>query len=150
MTDIQASLGLHQLRKQESFIARREKIAEFYDEAFAELDGLVKTQPRPHDGQSRHVLHLYVILFDIARMKASRNEIISALLAENIGAALHFHPVHVMPFYQRKYSYQPDDLPVTHRIGESVLSLPIVPQMTERDAQDVVQAVTKVVYGYRA
>jgi dTDP-4-amino-4,6-dideoxygalactose transaminase len=149
MTDIQASLGLPQLHKQEEFIARREEIAAFYDEAFSEFDGMVRTQPRPHDGQSRHVLHLYVLLLNLARLKVNRNQVISALLAENIGAAMHFMPLHQHPFYRAKYGYQPDDFPVARQVGESVLSLPLVPQMTERDAQDVVDAVRKVVDAYK-
>ena len=148
MTDLQASLGLHQLRKQEQFIARREELAAFYDEAFSEFDGVVRTAPRPHDGQSRHVLHLYVLLLDLARLKASRNQFISALLAENIGASMHFWPLHMHPYYREKYGYQPDDFPVARRVGESVLSLPLTPQMSERDAQDVVDAVRKVVETY--
>jgi dTDP-4-amino-4,6-dideoxygalactose transaminase len=149
MTDIQASLGTHQLRKQEGFIARREVLARYYDEAFSEFDGLIRTQARPHDGQSRHVLHLYVIMFDMARVKVSRNEMIDALLAENIGAALHFWPLHMMPYYRETYGYKPDDLPVARGVGESVMSLPLTPQMSDRDAQDVVAAVTKVVETYR-
>jgi dTDP-4-amino-4,6-dideoxygalactose transaminase len=150
MTDLQASLGIHQLRKQEQFIARRQELAAFYDKAFGELDGMVRTVPRPHDGQSRHVLHLYVLLLNMARLKADRNQVISALLAENIGVSMHFWPVHMHPYYQQKYGYQPDDFPVARCVGESVLSLPLVPQMTERDAQDVVDAVEKVIDAYKS
>ncbi len=149
MTDIQASLGIHQLRKQEQFIARREEIAAFYDEAFSECAGLVRTVPRPHDGTSRHVLHLYVLLLDLARLSVNRNRVISALLAENIGVSMHFWPLHMHPYYREKYGYKPDDYPVARRVGESVLSLPLVPQMTKHDAQDVVDAVVKVVGTYR-
>jgi dTDP-4-amino-4,6-dideoxygalactose transaminase len=148
MTDIQASLGLHQLRKQEQFIARREEIAACYDKAFNELGGIVRTQPRPHDGASRHALHLYVLLLDLARLKADRNRIISALLAENIGASLHFWPLHMHPYYRDKYGYRPDDFPVSRLVGESVLSLPLVPQMSNLDAQDVVEGVRKVVRAF--
>ena len=148
MTDLQASLGLHQLAKQEQFIARREDLAGFYDEAFSEFDGIVRAVPRPHDGQNRHVLHLYVLLLDLARLKVDRNQFISALLAENIGVSMHFWPLHMHPFYREKYGYQPDDFPVARRVGESVLSLPLVPQMSRADAQDVVDAVRKVVEAY--
>jgi dTDP-4-amino-4,6-dideoxygalactose transaminase len=148
MTDLQASLGIHQLRKQEQFIARREEIASFYDESFSEFDGLLKTQPRPHDGQTRHVLHLYPILLNLTRLRVDRNRVISALLAENVGASLHFWPLHMHPYYRDKYGYKPEDFPVACRVGESVLSLPLVPQMTERDAQDVVDAVRKVIETY--
>lgn len=149
MTDVQASLGIHQLRKQEAFIARREELASFYDEAFSELDGLVWTQPRPHDGLNRHVLHLYPLLVDVQRLKVNRNCILSALLAENIGASMHFNPLHMMPYYRETYGYQPGDFPNAQRVGEREISLPVQPQLTDRDAQDVVDAVKKVLEAYR-
>ncbi len=148
MTDVQASLGLHQLRKQERFIARREELAAFYDEAFSEFDGMVRTQFRPRDGKNRHVLHLYVLILNLPRLKVTRNQFIDALLAENIGAALHFNPLHNMPFYRERYGYKPEDLPVANEVGNSVLSLPLTPQMTQRDAQDVVDGVAKMLKAY--
>jgi dTDP-4-amino-4,6-dideoxygalactose transaminase len=148
MTDIQASLGLHQLRKQEQFVARREALANYYDRAFRDLD-IVHTVARPHDGLTRHVLHLYVLMLDLHRLTVNRNRVLSALLAENIGASVHFWPVHMHPYYCRKYGYQPGDLPVARRVGESVLSLPLVPQMTDQDAEDVVTAIYKVTQAYR-
>ncbi len=148
MTDLQASLGIHQLRKQEKFIARREQIASFYDEAFSEMDGLVWTPPRPRDGLSRNVLHLYPILIDVTRLTVNRNRIISALLAENIGASMHFNPLHMMPYYRETYGYKPNDFPNAQRVGEREISLPIQPQITDHDAQDVVDAVKKVLGAY--
>lgn len=145
MTDLQASLGIHQLRQQEAWIARREEIASYYDEAFSELGGIVQTVPRPRDGASRHALHLYVILLDLERLRISRNEFISALLAENIGASMHFWPLHMHPFYREKYGHTAEDFPVARRVGESEISLPVQPQITEGDAADVVAAVKKVV-----
>jgi dTDP-4-amino-4,6-dideoxygalactose transaminase len=149
MTDLQASLGIHQLRKQEAFIARRQEIASFYDEAFSELDGLIWTPPRPHDGCSRHVLHLYPILIDVAQLRVDRNTVLSALLAENIGVSMHFHPLHMMPYYRDKYGYQPHDFPNAQRVGEREISLPVQPQITDADAQDVVDAVKKVLNAYK-
>ncbi len=158
MTDIQASLGLHQLHKQEQFIARREELAAYYDEAVSEFRSprpqgvggdLVQTIRRPQDGQTRHVLHLYAILIDMAQLRVSRDRVISALLAENIGASMHFYPLHMHPFYRDKYGYRPDDFPVARRVGESEVSLPLVPQMSQRDAEDVVAAVRKVLEAYR-
>ncbi len=148
MTDIQASLGIHQLRKQEAFIARREQIASFYDEAFSELGSMVWTPPRPHDGQNRHVLHLYSLLVDVTRLRVDRNQVISALLAENIGASMHFNPLHAMPYYRDKYGYQPSDFPNAQCVGEREISLPVQPQITDADAQDVVEAVKKVLSAY--
>ncbi len=149
MTDVQASLGIHQLRKQEGFIARREELASFYDEALSELDGMVWTPPRPRDGATRHVLHLYPVLVNTARLKVDRNQVISALMAENIGVSMHFHPLHMMPYYRAKYGYTPESFPHALRVGQSEISLPIQPQITARDAQDVVDALKKVLRAYR-
>lgn len=148
MTDVQASLGIHQLRKQEAFIARREEIASFYDEAFSELEGLVWTQPRPHDGLNRHVLHLYPILIDVKQLTVNRNRVLSALLAENIGVSMHFYPLHEMPYYRETYGYAPHDFPNAHWVGETEISLPVQPQITDSDAMDVVEAVKKVLEAY--
>lgn len=149
MTDLQASLGLHQLRRQEGFLARREQLAAFYDDAFAAFDGLISTQFRPADGTARHALHFYPLVLDTARLRVSRNAVIDALLAENIGVSMHFQPLHQMPFYCERYGYAPQDLPVAQRIGSSEISLPLQPQMTGEDAADVVEAVSKVLRAYR-
>lgn len=149
MTDIAASLGIHQLRRQENFLARREEIASFYDEAFTELDGIVSTQFRPRDGTARHALHFYPLLLNTERVRVSRNEIINALLAENIGVSMHFQPLHQMLYYREKYGYAPSDLPNASKIGASEISLPLQPQMSDDDARDVVEAVMRVLNFYR-
>lgn len=98
---------------------------------------------------NRHVLHLYPLLVDVQRLKVNRNCILSALLAENIGASMHFNPLHMMPYYRETYGYQPGDFPNAQRVGEREISLPVQPQLTDRDAQDVVDAVKKVLEAYR-
>lgn len=148
MTDVQASLGIHQLHKQEGFIARREELASFYDEALNEMDGLVWTPPRPRGDESRNVLHLYPILVDTTRLTVDRNQVISALLAENIGVSMHFNPLHMMPYYRDTYGYTPEMFPNALRVGISEISLPIQPKISDRDAQDVVDAVKKVLGAY--
>lgn len=148
MTDLQASLGIHQLRKQEAFIARRQEIASFYDEAFSEMDGLLWTPPRPRDEFNRHVLHLYPLLVDVTQLRVDRNTVLSALLAENIGVSMHFNPLHMMPYYRDTYGYQPGDFPHAQRVGETEISLPVQPQISDKDAEDVVEAVKKVLKAY--
>lgn len=149
MTDLQAALGLHQLRRQEGFLARREQIAGLYDSAFAAWQGILSTQFRPRDGESRHALHFYPLLLNLDRLTVGRNQILDALLAENIGVSMHFQPLHEMPYYRDAYQYAPDAFPIAHRIGSSEISLPLQPQMMDKDAQDVVNAVEKIlsVYG---
>lgn len=153
MTDMAASLGLHQLRRQEGFLTRREELADFYDREFGELDGMVRTQFRPkdgdsHDGAVRHALHFYALLPEMERLRVSRNVVLDALLAENIGVSMHFQPLHQMPFYRDKYGYKSEDMPNALRIGGSEISLPLQPQMSDEDAGDVVTAVKKVMRAF--
>jgi len=148
MPDLMASLGIHQLAKLEGFLKTRERYARIYDEVFATLPG-VRLQPRPKDDANRHALHLYALILDPAQFKVSRDQIINALLAENIGAALHYRAVHMHPFYRETFGYKPEDYPVAASVGESILSLPLVPCMTEPDLADVIEGVTKVLSAYR-
>ncbi|MEZ5317448.1 MAG: DegT/DnrJ/EryC1/StrS family aminotransferase [Vicinamibacterales bacterium] len=147
MTDLQASIGIHQLRKQEGFLEIRERLALRYDEAFDRIEG-VRRQPRPAGG-ARHALHLYVLILDPACFRADRDEIVMALRAENIGAAIHYRALHTHPYYRDRFGYVPGDFPVAEAIGRQILSLPLTPGMTEADADDVVEAVTKVLRGVR-
>jgi dTDP-4-amino-4,6-dideoxygalactose transaminase len=149
MPDVVASLGIHQLAKQERFLEIREQYARCYDEAFANLPG-VRLQPRPRDlDQNRHALHLYVLIFDPEQFRVDRNDIMSALLAENIGAALHYRAVHTHPFYRETFGYQHDDFPFAAQVGDNILTLPLTPGMSTRDVEDVITAVNKVLSAYR-
>jgi dTDP-4-amino-4,6-dideoxygalactose transaminase len=149
MPDLIASLGLHQLKKQERFLEVREQHARHFDEAFEHLPG-VRLQPRPCDlAQNRHALHLYVLILDPEQFKVDRNQILSALLAENIGAALHYRAVHTHPFYRDTFGYKHEDFRNAAEIGDSILSLPLTPGMILQDADDVIAAVNKVLNAYR-
>lgn len=148
MPDLLASLGIHQLRRIEDNLAKREQLACIYDAAFSAMPG-VRLQPRPTDGLNRHGLHLYVLVLDLAQFKTDRNQIINALLAENIGAALHYRALHMHPYYRETYRYQPGDFPQAALVGESILSLPLTPCMSEQDVADVIEAVYKVLAAYR-
>lgn len=158
MPDLTAALGIHQLRKQERFLAIREVYAAVYDAAFAGLP--VRTQYRPpikdstssngdEAARDRHALHLYVLMLEEGAFRASRDEIVDALLAENIGAAIHYRALHLHPWYRDTYRYRPDDFPHAHRIGEHIFSLPLTPGMGWADGQDVITAVQKVLTAYR-
>lgn len=148
MPDLLAALGIHQLKKQEAFLETRERFARIYDDAFANMPG-VCLQPRPQGPGDRHALHLYVLILNLAQFKVPRNQIIASLLAENIGAALHYRALHMHPFYRQTYGYKPDDFPVAASVGESILSLPLYPCMTGTDVNDVICGVTKVLEAYR-
>jgi dTDP-4-amino-4,6-dideoxygalactose transaminase len=148
MTDLQASLGLPQLRKQEAFLTVRERLARQYDAAFAGMPG-VRLQQRPADGRSRHALHLYVLILDLDQFRVDRDQVVEALRAENIGVGIHYRALHTHPYYRDRFGYRPEDFPNAALVGRSTLTLPLGPSMSDDDASDVIEAVTRVLSAYR-
>jgi dTDP-4-amino-4,6-dideoxygalactose transaminase len=155
MTDIQAALGLHQLRKLPQFQARRREIVQRYHEAFSQWEELQVPTERP---EVEHAWHLYVLRLNLERFRPSaasgqpsavRNRFIEELRARNIGTSVHFIPVHLHPYYRDTYGYKPEDFPVAYREYQRIVSLPLYPRMSDQDVQDVVDAVVEVVKQYR-
>ncbi len=142
MMDIQAAMGLHQLRKLDGFIEERRRRVMRYQEAFRTVAGLQlpKEVPYPH----RHAWHLYTPLVDIDRLKIDRDAFMFELKQKNIGSGLHYSAVHEFSYYAKKYGYQPNDFPNAHFVSERILSLPLFPTMTDQDQNDTVEAVIEI------
>ena len=147
MTDMQASLGLHQLARLERSLAVRERIWATYDEAFADVPGVLVRKPVVQPG-SRHARHLYTLELDLEALECDRGRFMSALSAENVGSGIHFVPVHLHQHYRDTYGTRRGDHPHAERIGAGTLSLPLSAAMSDADAADVVAAVTKVARHY--
>lgn len=139
MTDIQAALGASQMEKLDRFMARRREIAQSYNEAFADLPNVTVPVQHPKAASS---WHLYVLRWKVGD-GVDRRAIFEALRAENIGVNVHYIPVYRQPYY-RSLGYHAQGCPEAERFYESALSLPIFPRMSEKDIQDVIQAVCKV------
>ena len=142
MTDIQASLGIHQLRRIDEFTRIRQEYAAIYDAAFRPVDGITTPVRRP---DRNHTFHLYPIQVDATRLGISRDEIIQKLTRLNIGTSVHFIPVHLHPFYRDTFGYVPADFPNASRIYAGLLSLPLYPAMALTDVDYVHRAVRDVV-----
>ena len=142
MTDIQAALGLHQLRKLETFHRRRREIAARYNQAFREF-GELET-PTVHEWAG-HAWHLYVLRLNPDQLAISRNQFISELLTRNIGTSVHFIPIHLHSYYRETYGYSPEDFPVAYSEYQRIISLPCCPRMQEQDVEDVIDAVSQLV-----
>jgi len=146
MTDIQAALGIHQLRKLDGFIETRRRYARLYDEAFAALPE-VET-PLVRAGRW-HVYHLYPIRLRLEGLTIDRAQFIEELRARGIGSSVHFVPVHLHPYYAQQFGYRPGDLPCAEALYRRIISLPLYPAMAEGDVADVIQAVVDVVQAFR-
>ncbi len=142
MTDIQAAIGMVQLRKLTSFAIRRSEIARRYNEAFATVEELQIPAHRP---EVEHAWHVYALRLRLDRLTISREEFIEALRSRNISASVHFIPIHLHPWYRDTYGYRPDDFPVAYREYQRLVSLPIFPAMQDRDIQDVIDTVIGIV-----
>lgn len=142
MTDIQAAIGLCQLRKLECFDERRREVVEMYHDAFAGEDALELPVER-HD--VRHAWHLYVLRLRPDALRIGRDQFIDELAARNIGTSVHFIPVHLHPYYRDRYGYEEQDFPVAVGNFERMLSLPLNPRLTSTDVGDVIEAVLDIV-----
>jgi len=147
MTDIQAALGLWQLRKLEGFQQRRREVVSQYDRAFGAEPALEVPVTRP---EVEHAWHLYVLRLREDALTIGRERFIQELTERNIGTSVHFIPIHIHPYYRDKYNFTPDSFPVAHENYRRMLSLPLNPGLTDRDVSDVIEAVLDVVRSYRA
>jgi len=135
-TDINASLGLVQLKKQKMLRDKRAHIANMYNEAFRHQEKIVL----PHIKNDRETSwHLYVIKID------NRDEIIEKLKEKNIGTSVHFIPIHKHTYYKNRYGYKEEDYPIANVVFEKSLSLPIYPDMTNKEIQYVIDTILALV-----
>jgi dTDP-4-amino-4,6-dideoxygalactose transaminase len=142
MTDLQAALGLSQLPCLDGWIDRRAELWERYDELLA---GLPLSTPVPADGRHRHARHLYQVMIGDAA-PVSRDQLIGELHARNIGTGVHYRGVHLHPYYRDRYGLARGDFPVADDISDRTLSLPLGPQLTDGDQDDVVGALREVLH----
>lgn len=134
MTDMQAALGIHQLKKLDKFIETRREYVQIYNEGFRKLDGIITPYEKP---DVKHVYYLYPILLE----EFDRNEFIEKMKERGIGCSVHFIPLHLHPFYRDTFGFKKGDLPNTEWVYEREVSLPLYPKMSEEDLWGVISAV---------
>ena len=145
MMDIQAALGIHQLKRLEAGLKRREEIWKRYDVAFK---GLPVQIPAPPEKDTRHARHLYTILLKLEDLRTDRDTIQQALYEENIGTGIHYISLHLHQYYRERYKFKKDDFPNALYVSERTISLPLSTKLTDDDVQDVIDAVRKVLDKY--
>jgi dTDP-4-amino-4,6-dideoxygalactose transaminase len=146
MMDIQAALGIHQLRRLEGFVQQRTHFAALYREGFAGLEAVALPPVRE---DIRHAWHLFPILVQPEVLTIDRDRFIEELRGENIGTSVMYIPLHMHTYYQKLLGHQPGDFPTAHRLYERVINLPISPKMADEDVLDVIAAVRRIARRYR-
>ena len=146
MTDLQAAIGLVQLKRFEAFQRRRRAIAARYVASFAGCDALEVPVVRP---EVEHAWHLFVLRLRLEALSIGRDAFIDLLRERNIGTSVHFIPVHLHPFYRDKYGLKPGDFPNAMAHYRRSISLPLHPALSDADVNDVCEAVLDIVQRHR-
>jgi dTDP-4-amino-4,6-dideoxygalactose transaminase len=147
MMDIQAALGLWQLPRLEGFLQERLRLAARYDQALADVTGLILPQRVPYS--ARHAWHLYTPLVDIDRLTISRDRFMAELKSRNIGTGLHYTAAHEFTYYASTYGWSPGDFPEAHFVSERIVSLPLFPGLSDADQDEVVEVARDVLGRFR-
>jgi dTDP-4-amino-4,6-dideoxygalactose transaminase len=143
LTDLQASIGIVQLRRFRHLQQIRAGIAEFYRKSFESFPAVrLPGYPPPYPAQSSN--HLFPILLDLERLKVGRDEFAERLRDLNIATSVHYFPVHLFRYYAGALGHERGDFPNAEQAFERILSLPIYPAMRLSDAEDVAVAVARV------
>jgi dTDP-4-amino-4,6-dideoxygalactose transaminase len=142
MMDIQAALGIHQLKSLDAFIERRTELAKRYDEALEGWDQIFLPQRPCYD--HKHAWHQFAIRINPEKAKMSRDDFIEEMKKHNIGAGLQFSAVHLYEFYKKAYGYKEGDFPISEKVGQTIVSLPLFPSMSENDQERVIRTMQKI------
>ncbi len=143
MTDIAASIGIHQLKKIYAFQKRRAEIARMYDQAFSDLPVLLP--PKAPAGEM-HAWHLYILRLT-ENAPVQRDRFIEMMTEAGIGCSVHFIPLHLHPYWRDRYYYQPDNFPHALKTYQAAVSLPIYTKMSDADVERVIDAVRLIIGG---
>jgi dTDP-4-amino-4,6-dideoxygalactose transaminase len=134
MSNIEAALLLPQFERMDAKLVRRHALAERYDRAFADMDGIRVPSSRPN---SVHARHIYTVWCH----GCARDGLVAYLHAERIGAVVNYRPIHLMAYFAKRYGYEAGNFPIAEWIGNCTISLPFYPDMPLEDADVVAQAV---------
>jgi len=135
MTDIQAALGIEQLKKNNEWVKIRRNLVSRYDEEFKNVEQIVSQQhPDKNGGYS---YHLYIIQCE------KRDELYQFLKENGVSTQVHYIPIHLQPYYKNKYGYGRGDYPVAEKYYENALSLPLYPTLTDREHEKVISLIKK-------
>jgi len=142
LTDFQAVLGLGQLARLPEFNTKRARLAKLYRKRLASIDCILPLGDP--DYPFEHAWHLFVVRLDSDRAGMDRSKFMERLKERNIGTGIHFRAAHLQKYYRETLAIPPGELPVTEWNSDRICSLPLFPDMTEQDLDDVVRAIEDV------
>tara|TARA_Y100000741_G_scaffold92303_1_gene68435 strand:- start:10976 stop:12142 length:1167 start_codon:yes stop_codon:yes gene_type:complete len=142
LTDIASKIGLIQLQNIKSWHNKREIIAKKYDKGFSAING-IKLPPQ-QGKNSMHARHLYIIQINKKYWSIDRNQIIVELNKKGIGTSVHYLPIHMHSYYQKKYGFKPNDYPQSKVLFEAAISLPIYPDLNNNEILYIIDSIKEL------
>ena len=139
--DLLCALGINQLKRLPQWINKRQEIAKLYDNAFKEYSEYFE----PLSQKYENAYHIYIIKLNLDKLKVSRDNIFKALKAEGLGVNVHYMPIHLHPYYKKNIGTYEGLCPVSEDIYKRIITLPIFPTMTNKDINDVIVIIKKVI-----
>jgi dTDP-4-amino-4,6-dideoxygalactose transaminase len=146
MTDLNASLGLHQIKRIEPFMTLRKKYVSMYDSAFDNVPELETLAVRDYATPAHHI---YIIALHLERLTTDRDGFLDAIQSAGIGVAVHYVALHLQPYYVKNFNTKPQDFPIASNYSERVISLPLYPKMSSADVERVIATVTDLVKKFK-
>jgi UDP-4-amino-4,6-dideoxy-N-acetyl-beta-L-altrosamine transaminase len=145
ITDIQAALGITQLKKLDKFLARRRKIVKKYNNEFKDVDGLIIPEQLENTNSAWHI---YVLQLELEKLTADRKQIFEALREKNLGVNVHYIPVYFHPYYQ-SLGYEKGICPKAERLYERIITIPLYPKMTDQQVNEVIKRIKSTIIKYQ-
>jgi dTDP-4-amino-4,6-dideoxygalactose transaminase len=142
LSDIQSAIGIHQLRKLESFIERRENHVRMYNEL---LENVAEIETPVDAVEGRHAWHLYAIRLNLDQLSIDRGEFIEKLREADIGASVHFIPIPLHSFFAPWAGRQENQCPRALELYPRLISLPLYPSLDESDVRYICSVVKDIV-----
>ena len=139
--NVGAAMGIEQLKKFAAFKAARTRLAAMYRAVLGDVEEIVLP---PDCARGAHAWHLFMVRLRLDKLSRSRDEIAADLRRENIGTGVHFYGLHLHPYYRETLGLRPEDLPEATKASGEILSLPLHPQLTDKNLHEVVSALKKV------
>jgi len=137
LTDIQASLGLSQMKQLESFVKKRREIVEMYKKGFSKD---VRFAVLSEESYGIPAYHLFPLLIDFSKINKTKTEVFKALESKGLHLQVHYIPVHLQPYY-KQFGFKLGDFPKAEKFYQSEISLPLYPSLTMDDIKDIIKII---------
>jgi len=145
LTDFQCALGMSQLKKLPDWVARRQAIAQRYRDELGKVPGLQILKVSP---DVSHAYHLFVVRLKTENPEADRRQMFAALRQRGIGVNVHYIPVHLHPFYRRRFGTGPGLCPRAEAAYQEIMSLPLFPRLKDREVEEVIAAIQEIMASF--